>query len=132
VKQFNIQVLWRADNGQAHDHQLPVSPCHNSFIISGLLGSRMDSKPSKPPHQQPLLLTRKWSTTFASTGHTQNAFWIFLDLLLFQNPAFHAHKQSLTQLLLNYNPLLDTSNHQRVNCPLQIIHCPIPHQTICA
>jgi hypothetical protein len=83
LKQFNIQVPWRADNGQAHDHQLPVSPCHNSFIISGLLGSRMDSKPSKPPHQQPLLLIRKWSTTFASTGHTQKAFWIFLDLLLF-------------------------------------------------
>jgi hypothetical protein len=51
------------------------------------------------PHQQSLLLTRKWSTTFASTGHTQKAFWIFLDLVLFQNPAFHAHKQSLTQLL---------------------------------
>ncbi len=92
----------------------------------------MDSKPSKPPHQQPLLLTKKWSTTFASTGDTQKAFWIFLDLVLFQNPAFHAHKQSLTQLLLNYNPLLDTSNRQRVNCPMQIIHCPTPSQTICA
>jgi hypothetical protein len=35
-------------------------------------------------------------------------------------------------LLLNYNPLLDTSNRQRVNCPMQIIHCPTPSQTICA
>jgi hypothetical protein len=65
VKQFNIQVLWREDNGQAHDHQLPVSLCHNSFIISGLLVSlwiqNQASLPTNSPFcspksGQPLLL----------------------------------------------------------------------------